>query len=314
MDIGDLRELIASHARSTPLLSALGLALDARLNGTLDDGEVAARTEAVVDALGADAALRDASPAELATLLATIRAELLMGGRLMSEGPSVGGWRQSEDRLHQAFGDLSAGFGQLLRTRVCKELPGLADSLSAPEAAFLDVGTGVGALALGMLREWPGLRVVGIDPLPGVIAQARANLAKPGLGARVEFRVGRGEDIAETGAFDLVFVPAAFIAEPAVALVVERGATALRAGGWLLLATVDTALEALPAALVRFRVATWGGTNFSEGAAEALLARHGLTQVRRVRSRPGMPFGFVAGRQSPEQARAANLADQHVPA
>jgi hypothetical protein len=94
-------------------------------------------------------------------------------------------------------------------------------------------------------------------------------------------------------------VPTAFIAEPAVALVVERGAAALRPGGWLLLAAIDTALDALPAALVRFRVATWGGTNFSEGAAETLLARHGLTDVRRIPGRPGMPFGFVAGRQRP---------------
>ena len=41
--------------------------------------------KAVVDALGAAAALRDASPAELTPMLATIRSELLMGGRLMSE-------------------------------------------------------------------------------------------------------------------------------------------------------------------------------------------------------------------------------------
>ena len=125
MNIGELRELITSHARSTQVLSALGLALEARLNGALADGEVAARTKAVVDALGAAAALRDASPAELTPMLATIRSELLMGGRLMSDGSNVGGWQQSEDRLHQAFGDLSAGFGQLLRTRISRKLPGL---------------------------------------------------------------------------------------------------------------------------------------------------------------------------------------------
>ena len=50
MNIGELRELITSHARSTQVLSALGLALEARVNGALADGEAAARTEAVVDA------------------------------------------------------------------------------------------------------------------------------------------------------------------------------------------------------------------------------------------------------------------------
>src|SRR5688572_17287829 len=102
MNIGDLRDLITSHARSTQVLSALGLALEVRLLGTLGDGEVAARTEAVVEALGAAAALQDASPAELTPMLATIRSELLMGGRLMSDGSNADGWRQSEDRLHQA--------------------------------------------------------------------------------------------------------------------------------------------------------------------------------------------------------------------
>jgi SAM-dependent methyltransferase len=314
MNIGDLRDLIASHARSTQVLSALGLALEARLHGTSGDGEVVPRTDAVVEALGAAAALQDASPAELTPMLATIRSELLMGGRLMSDGSNAGGWRQSEDRLHQAFGDLSAGFAPLLRTRISGELPGLAEALDAPAAAFLDVGTGVGALALGMLREWPRVRVVGIDPLPGVIVQAQANIAAAGLSDRVSLRVGRGEDITEISAFDLVFVPTAFIAEPAVTLVVERSAAALRPGGWLLLATVDTTLDPLPAALVRFRVATWGGTNFPEGAAEALLARHGLSQVRRIRGRPGMPFSFVAGRQRPERAQAADLAAQLLPA
>jgi precorrin-6B methylase 2 len=313
MNIGELRELITSHARSTQVLSALGVALEARLNGALADSEAAARTKAVVDALGAAAALRDASPAELTPMLATIRSELLMGGRLMSERSNVYGWQQSEDRLHQAFGDLSAGFGQLLRTRLSRKLPGLLESLSASEAAFLDIGTGVGALALGMLREWPRLSVVGIDPLPGVIAQARANIAAVGFADRVTLRVGRGEDIAETSAYDLVFVPTAFIAEPAVALVVERVAAALRPGGWLLLAAIDTALDTLPAALVRFRVATWGGTNFSEGAGETLFARHGLTDVRRIPGRPGMPFGFVAGRQRPQRAEAADFATQHLP-
>ena len=149
---------------------------------------------------------------------------------------------------------------------------------------FLDIGTGVEALALGMVGEWPGLNVVGIEPLPGVLAQARDNVAAAGCTDRIALRVGRGEEIADTSSFDLVFVPSAFIPEHEVDLVVERGAVAFRPGGWLLLATVDSALEALPVALVRFRVATWGGTNFSDGAAEALLARCGLTDIRRVRA------------------------------
>ena len=311
MTIAELRDLIARDAGSTQRLAALGLALDARLNGAPIAHEVAFRTDAVLNALGVAEVIAQAAPSDLTAMLATIRSELLMGGRLLSDGSEAGRWRQSESRLHQAFGDLSAGFGKLLRTRIASELPGLSERLSAPGAAFLDIGTGVGALALAMAREWPGLNVVGIDPLPGVLAQGRDNVSAAGCADRITLRVGRGEDIAETSTFDLVFVPSAFIPEPEVDLVVGRGAVALRPGGWLLLATVDPDLEALAAALVRFRVATWGGTNFSDGAAEALLARCDLTDVRRVQGRPGMPFGFVAGRRASDRRKAADHAGSH---
>ena len=313
MTVGELQELITSYAASTQLLAALGLALDARLNGAPFDDEVASRTDAVLNALRVADVVAEAAPSDLTPMLATIRSELLMGGRLLSDGSAAGRWRETERRLHQAFGDLSAGFGKLLHSRIAPELPGLSERLSAPDAAFLDIGTGVGALALGMAGEWPGLNVVGIEPLPGVLAQARDNVAAAGCTDRIALRVGRGEDIADTSSFDLVFVPSAFIPEPEVDLVVERGAVALRPGGWLLLATVDPALEALPAALVRFRIATWGGTNFSDGAAEALLARCGLTDIRRVRGRPGMPFGFIAGRRTSDRRKASrHTASHHV--
>src|SRR4051794_9053879 len=122
MTTDELRDLVASHARSTQVLNALGLALDTRLNGTRCDDEVAAGTDAVVDALGAAEALKEARPAEMASMLATIRSELLMGDRLLSDRSEASSWLQSERRLHQAFGDLSSGFGQLLRTSISGEL------------------------------------------------------------------------------------------------------------------------------------------------------------------------------------------------
>lgn len=70
-------------------------------------------------------------------------------------------------------------------------------------AALLDLGTGPGLLALG-LAPYVG-RIVGIDPEPAMIAEARRAAAA----ARVEFRVieGRAEDVpADLGPFDLVAI------------------------------------------------------------------------------------------------------------
>jgi len=69
--------------------------------------------------------------------------------------------------------------------------------------ALIDLGTGPGLLALGFAR-YVG-RVVGIDPEPAMIAEARRAAAA----ARIEFPVieGRAEDVpADLGRFDLVTI------------------------------------------------------------------------------------------------------------
>ena len=95
MTIAELGELIARDAGSTQRLAALG-ALDARLNGAPIADEVAFRTDAVLDALGVAEIIAQAAPSDLTAMLATIRSELLMGGRLLSDGSEAGRWRQSE--------------------------------------------------------------------------------------------------------------------------------------------------------------------------------------------------------------------------
>ncbi|HEV2162200.1 MAG TPA: class I SAM-dependent methyltransferase [Stellaceae bacterium] len=69
--------------------------------------------------------------------------------------------------------------------------------------ALIDLGTGPGLLALGF-APYVG-RIVGVDPEPAMIAEARRAAAA----ARVEFRLleGRAEDVpANLGPFDLVTI------------------------------------------------------------------------------------------------------------
>ncbi len=85
-----------------------------------------------------------------------------------------------------------------------------ARALEAPRV--LDVGTGSGAIALAIADEHPGARVVAVDRSEDALALARENLARSGLGGRVELRRGDLLDGLE-GPFDLVvsnppYVPA----------------------------------------------------------------------------------------------------------
>ncbi|TGQ46805.1 class I SAM-dependent methyltransferase [Mesorhizobium sp. M00.F.Ca.ET.216.01.1.1] len=295
MDIEGLRTIVARHAASANALVALGLAMDARVRGTTLDGDAARRTEAVLGELGVSGIVASANAVELAPVLASIQVDLLSGGKLLSERSASA--QALEASLRQAFGDVSAGFPALFKRLIAPQLADLPERLDAPGAAFLDIGVGVGALSVSMLRQWPGLRAVGVDPLPEAIAQAQSNVRAAGLEHRIELRTGLGQDITDKDAFDLVFVPSAFIPEPHVRAIVQRSQTALRPGGWLLLAMVNPGPDTLGDALTRFRTTVWGGTVFEKGAAQALAEQCGYTDSRLLPGPTGAPVAFVAGRK-----------------
>jgi release factor glutamine methyltransferase len=74
----------------------------------------------------------------------------------------------------------------------------------------LDVGTGSGAIALGVADELPEAEVTGTDTSPAALEVARANAARLGLSERVRFLEGT---LPADGAFDLVLANLPYVAE-----------------------------------------------------------------------------------------------------
>ena len=73
---------------------------------------------------------------------------------------------------------------------------------SAPDARVLDVATGTGAIARGMVKRY-GCRVVGVDQSPQMLDGARERIAKAGLDDRIELQLGSAETLdLEEGSFD----------------------------------------------------------------------------------------------------------------
>jgi demethylmenaquinone methyltransferase / 2-methoxy-6-polyprenyl-1,4-benzoquinol methylase len=69
-------------------------------------------------------------------------------------------------------------------------------------ARVLDVATGTGAIARGLVRVY-GCSVVGVDQSPQMLDGARERIASAGLADRIELRLGSAEEIAfEEGSFD----------------------------------------------------------------------------------------------------------------
>jgi ubiquinone/menaquinone biosynthesis C-methylase UbiE len=111
-------------------------------------------------------------------------------------------------RLVRGFFDrLAGGWDERVRPDAPEHVASLAAAvadLPAPPARALDLGTGTGAGALWLAREFQDARVTGLDISEPMIEQARAKLPDE-LSGRVDFLVADAERLPfPDGSFDLV--------------------------------------------------------------------------------------------------------------
>jgi hypothetical protein len=75
-----------------------------------------------------------------------------------------GGWIHTDPEILHAQGVSGRAGARAMAEQGVPRLSGLAERLNAPSASFLDVGVGVGVIAIEMCRTYPTLRVVGLEP------------------------------------------------------------------------------------------------------------------------------------------------------
>jgi precorrin-6B methylase 2 len=297
MSIEDIRDLIAKLGTSANGLLAVGLALQARIDRPPTDDALDGRIDDVLELLGIRGIAGDLSEADSASLLAGIRTDLFTAATALRGTSPVSGWTHVKADLLQSAGDVSAGFPRLLLTRIAPQLEDLGERLASPDGAFLDVGVGVAALSIAMVRQWPRLRVVGVDPWGPAIMLGRRNVQSAGLAGQIDLREAAAEELSETNAFDLAWIPSLFIPQRSIARIVERVARSLRPGGWLLFAAINPDSEPLAMAINSFRATLWGGSVLDAGAVRALLTNSGLVDVRLLPSPPAATVAFAVGRR-----------------
>src|SRR5262245_40357276 len=204
MTIAAVRDLIMRLSVSTGALAALGVALDERVSGAALDPAIKTEIDHLLAALGANEMLDGVDPAELRPILAEIRMTLLQDAKLLL-GPTSAGWTHTEAEILQSTGEASAAFPLMLNRTIAPRLEGLTKRLESPDAAFLDVGVGVGGISIAMAHLWPSLRVVGIDPWRPALALAGENVMMAGLQTRIELREQLAQELVDIQAFDLAF-------------------------------------------------------------------------------------------------------------
>ncbi|MFO0734674.1 MAG: class I SAM-dependent methyltransferase [Labilithrix sp.] len=196
-------------------------------------------------------------------------------------------------------GRASAALAPLIRDVVAPQLPGLAERLGA-NARILDVGVGVGALAIALARIFPASRIVGIDVWPPSLAVARADVAEASLTERIELRMQDVATLGEESAYDLIWFSGPFAPTAIQPRALRACARALSRGGWIVYGAFGGGDERANR-LAELRTLRSGGPVLSSDEIARALGAAGLDDARAIHLDIGIPVRMVGARRGAEE-------------
>jgi SAM-dependent methyltransferase len=206
------------------------------------------------------------------------------------------GWLHADPELLQAQGRSGRATTHAMVAQIFPHLPGLLERLTSSDGTLLDVGMGVGIIAIEMCRVFPHLRVIGLEPGAIQAEEARRNIAASGFKDRIEVRMQRLEDLEDQQAFDF-----AYLAQPFMPLdVVKPGLVtirkALRPGGYISMAAFDAPGGDLHATTARLLNVLWGGSPVDLDELARLTRDAGFEMVQ-TGGEPGSLVKGIVGRR-----------------
>jgi len=267
-------ERIQELARAARMLALIGASLKQRATAA---GDPAIRAE--IDcgaslAFGyASVGLEDVDPAEL---LRAIEMALVESGSLFKNATDPGGWRVTDPGQLEAQGRASSGaFDRIValsRTR-----PALAATLTG---RFLDIGTGVAAIALRAAEVCPALEIEAIDIWPPALRIAEQRVAASPHASRIEIRDLDIVRLDPTPRFTLAWLPSMFLPRKNVQKAVERVVAASQPGAWLITSLYTVSADPFAASVSRLRTLRSGGEITDPTDLADLLRSQGYVDVQ----------------------------------
>lgn len=271
---------------ATAALAALGGELALQESGA-GDPRVIEGLQAVSRAAGIEG-LAALTPQERGALVGVVRSTLRQATDLLDHADRDPGWTFTDPDILDGWGRGSAMVPTMLRN-------------IAPEigevTSLLDIGTGVGLLAVSAATAWPQASVVGIDVWEPSLARARANVARAGLEDRITLRTQDLHDLDDVESYDCVWFPTFFFSEGVVAKALEAIVRATKPGGWIVLGRLLPVPDPLGAATLALRTVISGGENISPERTAAFLTDIGCVDVRDVRAPVPVPMSFTIGKR-----------------
>jgi protein-L-isoaspartate O-methyltransferase len=283
-----IEEVMGAVFRLQTALDTLA-ALGARLGsppGAIP-GEVAAAMDEVLTAAGISG-IDHLAPEQRAMVAAAARSVFGQAADILNRPERLPGWTHTDVEVLEGQG------------RASMVVPGhIAQRGGFQDVkAFLDVGTGVGWLAVAAARMWPNATIVGVDTWEPALERARANVAGAGLAERVELRKQDVTELDDTDRFDLTWVPSFFIRPDVLPTAFTRILTATGRRGSIVVGHFDPPPDPLAWATQKLRTLRDGGALAGEDELINLLTDAGWAEVRAL-PRPGpLPLGLVAGRKA----------------
>jgi hypothetical protein len=273
-------------ATATEALAALGAEL-ALLESGEGDARVVERLHAVSTAAGLTDLAELPQPQRL-MVLGLVRTTLLQALDLVEDPGRAPGWAFTEPAILDGWGRGSA----MVPTMIKNAVPEIGDVRT-----LLDVGTGVGLLAVAATQTWPDVSVVGIDTWQPSLDRARAHIEQSGLADRIAVRKRDVADIDDVDAYGCVWVPTFFLTEPTLDGAVPSLVRAVAPGGWIVLGRLLPLPDAVADATLALRTIRSGGVYLEEERSVELLEKAGCTGVRVAPAGPGFPMSFTVGQK-----------------
>ncbi|MEP6661153.1 MAG: class I SAM-dependent methyltransferase [Acidimicrobiales bacterium] len=287
MAFDDVMGIVMQWSVATDALAALGAELALQQPGANGSPEIVAALKAVSTAAGLTG-LDEIPPPQQAVALALIRMNLHQATDLVDHPDRAPGWSVTDPAILDGWGRGSA----MVPALIASSHPHLADVTS-----FLDVGTGVGLLAVAAASVWPKATVVGIDPWETSLERARANVAAAGLDGRITLRRQELARLDDIDAFDCVWIPSFFLTEADLDVGLEPAVRALRRGGWIALGRMRPKPDPLAHATNALRTTRAGGCDLDADQAAKLLEGAGCDAVHIAKPPGPAPLEFVLGQR-----------------
>jgi protein-L-isoaspartate O-methyltransferase len=287
MAFEDVMGAVMRWTTATEALAAVGAHLTLLESGE-GAPEIIAGLEAVSEAAGLGD-LRELTPRQRDTVAAMVRLYLRQSVDLLDNPAAPPGWAYTDPTILDGWGAVS--------TMVPMAIAAAHADLQHVES-FLDVGTGVGFLAVSAASVWPQASIVGIDVWDPSLARARARASAAGLDSRVTFREQDACTVDDVDAFDCIFVPTFFLSETAITGSLPALYRATHPGGWIVFGRLSPPPDPLAEAVGRLRTTRAGGVEITAERAIGLLEGAGYGNVHVGAKPQPSPLELVLGRKT----------------